>query len=95
MGLCPLSYHTTNICRISIQQYWKEKEEQKEAISEAEKAAENGQTRQANSVLVLQWNNQTADYTDPTLQRNVASAIDRTEITFLPAVDLYQGGREI
>ena len=73
----------------------KKKEEQKEAISEAEKAAEMAKRDKQTRVLVLQWNNQTADYTDPTLQRNVASAIDRTEITFLPAVDLYQGGREI
>ena len=73
----------------------KKKEEQQEAISEAEKAAEMAKKDKQTRVLVLQWNNQTANYTDPTLQRNVSSAIDRTEVTFLPAVDLFQGGREI
>jgi hypothetical protein len=73
----------------------KKKEEQQEAISAAEKAAEKAKKDKQTRVLVLQWNNQTADFTDTTLQRNIASAIDRTEITFLPAVDLFQGGREI
>ena len=34
MGLCPLSYHTANICRISIQQYWKEKRRAKRAAKD-------------------------------------------------------------
>ena len=71
------------------------KEEMDQAISEAEKEAEKAKQEKQARVIVLRWNNVTADHENPTLQRNVLSAINRTEVTFLPAIDIFQGGREI
>ena len=71
------------------------KEEMDQAISEAEREAEKEKQAKQARVIVLRWNNMTADHENATLQRNVLSAINRTEVTFLPAIDIFQGGREI
>ena len=71
MGLCPLSYHTANICRISIQLIIGKKKEENKSYFRSEKAAEMAKRDKQTRVLVLQWNNQTADYTDPTLQKEM------------------------
>ena len=72
----------------------KSKEEKESEIAEAEARANESKDDFAR-VIVLRWQGTSTDHLDANLQRNVRSAIDRTEALFLPAVDLYQDGREL
>ena len=73
----------------------KDKEEQEEEISEAEKERLQKMADKASRIVVLKWPNTSTDYQDPALQRNVKSRIDRAGALFFPAVDLYQNGRRV
>ena len=66
-------------------------EEQKRAEEEAERKRKELLAR----VIVLKWRGTSTDFTDPTLVRNVRSAIARPEAMFFPEVDLYQNGRKV
>ena len=69
--------------------------EQKEAeIAEAEAEAEANKDQFAR-VIVLRWQGTTTDQRDSNLQRNVRSAIEKSDALFLPAIDLFQDGREV
>ncbi|MEC7985403.1 MAG: hypothetical protein VX278_09580, partial [Myxococcota bacterium] len=71
------------------------KKKKAEEIAAEEKAEEAAKNAKAARVVVLKWQNTTTDHNDATLKLNVQSAISRTNVTFLPAIDLYQGGREL
>jgi hypothetical protein len=68
---------------------------EKEAEIAAAEAAEEEKKDDYARVIVLRWQGTTTDHKDPNLQRNVRSAISKTEALFLPAIDLFQDGREI
>src|SRR6056300_1000631 len=73
----------------------KKKKEEKEAeIAAAEKAEEENKDDYAR-VIVLRWQGTSTNYDDKTLQRNVRSAVGKSEALFLPAIDLFQDGREV
>jgi len=71
----------------------KDKEEQEEEISDAEKERQQKLADKAARVVVLKWPDTSADYKDAAIQRNVKSRIDRANARFFPATDLYQSGR--
>ena len=76
----------------------KTKAEKEAAIAAAQAEAEKNRDQFAR-VVVLRYpstkSDYSADHTDLNLQRNVRSAIGKTDALFLPAVDIYQDGREI
>ena len=69
-----------------------EEKDEEIAAAEAEFAAK---TAKKARVIVLKWPKTTTNRTDANLKLNVQSAINRTDVEFLPAVDLYQQGRVI
>lgn len=73
---------------------FKSKEERDAEIAEAEAEAEANKDQFAR-VIILRWPGMTTDHKDLNLQRNVRSAIGKSDALFLPAIDLYQDGREI
>ena len=73
---------------------YKSREEKEAEIAEAEKEFAESAPKNAR-VLVMKWPKTTTDHTDPNLKLNVQSAINRADITLLPVVDLYQGGRVV
>ena len=77
---------------LSVQ--YKSREEKEAEIAEAEKEFAESAPKNAR-VLVMKWPKTTTDYTDANLKLNVQSAINRADITLLPVVDLYQGGRVV
>ena len=70
----------------------KTREERAAEIEAAEQEFASKAPKEAR-VLVLKWPKTTTSYTDPALQLNVQSAINRTDVKLLPVMDLYQGGR--
>ena len=75
--------------------YKRKSKAEKEAEIAAAEAAEEEKKDNFARVIVLRWQNTTTDHNDPNLQRNVRSAINKTDALFLPAIDLFQDGREI
>jgi hypothetical protein len=83
-----------------LQQHKKDKPtaEEKDANEKAaEEEAERKKRELYARVIVLPWlqNPTSANYMDETLQREVRSAIARSEAMFFPEVDLYQNGRKV
>ena len=76
---------------LSVQYKSREKEAE---IAEAEEKFAESAPKNAR-VLVMKWPKTTTDHTDPNLKLNVQSAINRADVTLLPVVDLYQGGRVV
>ena len=72
----------------------KSKEEKEAEISAAEAKEEANKDNYAR-VIVLRWQGTSTDQNDLSLQRNVRSAIAKTDALFLPAIDLFQDGREL
>ena len=72
----------------------KSKAEKEAEIAEAE-AEETANQEQFARIIVLRWQGTTTDHRDLNLQRNVRSAVGKSDALFLPAIDLYQDGREI
>ena len=72
----------------------KSKAEKEAEIAEAE-AEEAANKEEFARVIVLRWQGTTTDHRDLNLQRNVRSAVGKSDALFLPAIDLYQDGREI
>ena len=68
---------------------------EKEAEIAAAEAAEEASKENYARVIVLRWPGTSTDHTDLNLQRNVRSAIMKSDALFLPAIDLYQDGREV
>ena len=71
----------------------KDKAEEAQAMTDAEKEAAQKRKDKAARVLVLKWPDTEADHEDEILRRNVRSRIDRPDGLFFPSVDLYQNGR--
>lgn len=71
----------------------KDKAEEEQAMTDAEKEAAQKRKDKAARVLVLKWPDTEADHEDEVLRRNVRSRIDRPDGLFFPSVDLYQNGR--
>lgn len=69
--------------------------EEKEAEIAAAEAEAEANKDQFARVIVLRWQGTTTDQKDVNLQRNVRSAIEKSDALFLPAIDLFQDGREI
>lgn len=72
----------------------KSKAEKEAEIAEAEAELEANKDQFAR-VIVLRYEGTSTDYRNINLQRNVRSAIGKSDALFLPAIDLYQDGREI
>ncbi len=72
----------------------KTKAEKEAEIAAAEAELEANKDQFAR-VIVLRYEGTSTDYRDINLQRNVRSAIGKSDALFLPAIDLYQDGREI
>ena len=68
---------------------------EKEAEIAAAEAEEEASKENYARVIVLRWPGVSTDHTDLNLQRNVRSAIGKSDALFLPAIDLYQDGREV
>ena len=80
--------------RTSAMKKRKSKEEKEAEISAAEAKEEANKDNYAR-VIVLRWQGTSTDQNDLSLQRNVRSAIAKTDALFLPAIDLFQDGREL
>ena len=81
----------TSTC-LSVQS--KTREEKEAEIKEAEKASSESAPKNAR-VLVMKWPKTTTDYTNANLKINVQGAINRADVTLLPIVDMFQGGRVV
>lgn len=73
----------------------KSKEEKDAAIAEAEAKKEAQKDQFARVIVLRDPDNIDTDHANQALQRNVRSAIEKTDALFLPAIDLFQDGREI
>ena len=73
----------------------KSKEEKDAAIAASEAEEEANKDNYARVIVLRYPSNTDTDHNDSTLQRNVRSAIGKTDALFLPAIDLFQDGREV
>ena len=73
--------------------YKRKSKAEKEAEIAAAEAAEEEKKDNYARVIVLRWQGTSTDHNDPNLQRNVRSAINKTDALFLPAIDLFQDGK--
>lgn len=73
------------------------KEEKDENAKKAEEEEERKKRELYARAIVIPWlkNPTSADHRNETLQREVRSAISRSEALFFPEVDLYQNGRRV
>ena len=78
----------------SLTVYYKTIEEREAEIAAAEKEAAELAPKNAR-VLVMKWPKTSTSHTDGNLKLNIQSAINRADVTLLPVVDLYQGGRAV